>query len=197
MLEKGYRKRYDYRQTETSPCQQAKGSRLKFLTGYQNLTDAKETPGVLVMKEDTEQLDEVVVTALGIKRSQKALSYNVQEVKNDVLTKVKDANFVNSLSGKVAGVSIQRSASAGGWRYPRRDAWKQVYQGDNNVLYVIDGVPMAIRPIVRATVRASAQDARRVKVLPASTLKILKVCRVLTVPRLLHSTEPMRPTVSS
>ena len=58
--------------------------------GYQNLTvSAKETLGVLVMKEDTEQLDEVVVTALGIKRSQKALSYNVQEVKNDVLTKVK------------------------------------------------------------------------------------------------------------
>ena len=79
--------------------------------GYQNLTvSAKETLGVLVMKEDTEQLDEVVVTALGIKRSQKALSYNVQEVKNDVLTKVKDANFVNSLNGKVAGVSIQRSA---------------------------------------------------------------------------------------
>ena len=43
--------------------------------------------------------------------SMKALSYNVQEVKNDVLTKVKDANFVNSLNGKLAGVSIQRSAS--------------------------------------------------------------------------------------
>ena len=50
-------------------------------------------------------------TALGIKRSQKALSYNVQEIKNDALTTVKDANFMNSLNGKVAGVNIQRSAS--------------------------------------------------------------------------------------
>ena len=94
------------------------------------------------MKEDTEQLDEVVVTALGIKRSQKALSYNVQEVKNDVLTKVKDANFVNSLNGKVAGVSIQRSASGvgGGTRVVMRG--NKSIKGDNNVLYVIDGVPM-------------------------------------------------------
>ena len=107
--------------------------------GYQNLTvSAKETLGVLVMKEDTEQLDEVVVTALGIKRSQKALSYNVQEVKNDVLTKVKDANFVNSLNGKVAGVSIQRSASGvgGGTRVVMRG--NKSIKGDNNVLYVID-----------------------------------------------------------
>ena len=53
----------------------------------------------------------------------------MQEVKNDVLTKVKDANFVNSLNGKVAGVSIQRSASGvgGGTRVVMRG--KQVYQG--------------------------------------------------------------------
>ena len=52
------------------------------------------------MGEDTQKLDEVVVTALGIKRSEKALSYNVQKVNNDALTSVKDANFVNSLNGK-------------------------------------------------------------------------------------------------
>ena len=62
------------------------------------------------MGEDTQTLDEVVVTALGIKRSEKALSYNVQQVKGDDLTAVKDANFMNSLNGKVAGVNIQRSA---------------------------------------------------------------------------------------
>lgn len=111
--------------------------------GYQSLTvNAKESLGVLVMKEDTELLDEVVVTALGIKRSQKALSYNVQEVKNDALTKVKDANFVNSLNGKIAGVSIQRSASGvgGGTRVVMRG--NKSIKGDNNVLYVVDGVPL-------------------------------------------------------
>ena len=55
----------------------------------------------VVMKQDTEVLDEVVVTALGIKRAEKALSYNVQQVKGDALTTVKDANFVNSLNGNV------------------------------------------------------------------------------------------------
>lgn len=51
----------------------------------------------VVMKQDTEVLDEVVVTALGIKRAEKALSYSVQQIKSDELTTVKDANFVNSL----------------------------------------------------------------------------------------------------
>ena len=68
----------------------------------------------VVMKQDTEVLDEVVVTALGIKRAEKALSYNVQQVKGDALTTVKDANFVNSLNGKIAGVSINKSASGVG-----------------------------------------------------------------------------------
>lgn len=63
---------------------------------------------------DSELLDEVVVTALGIKRSQKALSYNVQELKSESLNTVKDANFMNSLSGKVAGVNITKSSGGVG-----------------------------------------------------------------------------------
>ncbi len=97
----------------------------------------------VVMQESQEMLEAVVVTALGIKRSQKALSYNVQEMKGDVLTSVKDANFMNSLSGKVAGVNIQRSSSGvgGGTRVVMRG--NKSISGDNNVLYVIDGVPVA------------------------------------------------------
>ena len=83
--------------------------------GYKTLSLAvKPDMGRIVMREDTEVLDEVVVTALGIKRSEKALSYNVQKVDNEAITAVKDANFVNSLNGKVAGVNIQRSASGVG-----------------------------------------------------------------------------------
>ena len=88
------------------------------------------------------QLETVVVTALGIKRSQKALSYNVQEVKNDALTTVKDANFMNSLNGKVAGVNIQRSASGVGGATRVVMRGNKSISGDNNVLYVIDGVPI-------------------------------------------------------
>ena len=90
----------------------------------------------------TEFLDEVVVTALGIKREEKTLSYNVQSVKSEELTAVKDANFVNSLVGKVAGVTINSGASGPG------SATRVVMRGmksiekSNTVLYVIDGIPM-------------------------------------------------------
>ena len=94
------------------------------------------------MGEDTQKLDEVVVTALGIKRSEKALSYNVQKVNNDALTSVKDANFVNSLNGKVAGVNIQRSASGVGGSTRVTMRGNKSISGDNNVLYVVDGVPI-------------------------------------------------------
>ena len=63
------------------------------------------------MASDNEMLEEVVVTALGIKKEAKALSYNVQEVSASEIIGVKDANFVNSLSGKIAGVSINTSSS--------------------------------------------------------------------------------------
>lgn len=95
-----------------------------------------------VMNEDAQALDEVVVTALGIKRSQKALSYNVQEIKGDEITTVKNANFMNSLSGKVAGVNINASTSGvgGATRVVMRGT--KSISSDNNALYVIDGVPI-------------------------------------------------------
>lgn len=97
---------------------------------------------ITLITEETVMTDVVVTTALGIKRSSKALTYNVQEVKNDEVTKVRDANFVNSLAGKVAGVTINTSSSGigGGTRVIMRGT-KSLF-GNNNALYVIDGVPM-------------------------------------------------------
>ncbi len=96
----------------------------------------------IVLKQDTEVLEEVVVTALGIKRAEKALSYNVQQIKGDALTTVKDANFVNSLNGKIAGVTINKSATGvgGATRVVMRGA--KSIEGDNNALYVVDGIPL-------------------------------------------------------
>ena len=111
--------------------------------GYKTLLiSAKSVTNKIVMAEDTEVLDEVVVTALGIKRSEKALSYNVQEIGNEALTTVKDANFMNSLSGKVAGVNINASSSGmgGATRVVMRGP-KSISQS-NQALYVVDGVPL-------------------------------------------------------
>lgn len=93
------------------------------------------------MKADTETLEEVVVTALGIKRKSKALGYNLTEVKSDELTTVKDANFVNSLTGKVAGLQINSSGGIGGSTKVVMRGAKSISKS-NNVLYVIDGVPL-------------------------------------------------------
>ncbi len=96
----------------------------------------------IVLREDTQMLDAVVVTALGIKRQEKALSYNAQSVKSDELTRVKDANLINSLSGKIAGVTIQTSSSGVGGAAKVVMRGTKSIEGNNNALYVIDGIPM-------------------------------------------------------
>ncbi|MEH6704056.1 MAG: SusC/RagA family TonB-linked outer membrane protein [Galbibacter orientalis] len=95
----------------------------------------------VALEEDSQQLDAVIVTALGIEKEEKALTYAAQEVSGDELTKVKQTNPINSLSGKSAGVTITRSSSGLG------GAAKVVLRGNsstsnNDPLYVIDGVPM-------------------------------------------------------
>lgn len=96
----------------------------------------------ITMMDDTQVIDEVVVTALGIKRSEKALSYNVTQVDAESALAVKDANFINSLNGKVAGLNINSSSFGIG------GASKVVMRGSrgieqsSNALYVIDGIPM-------------------------------------------------------
>ena len=94
------------------------------------------------LADDSIMMEGTVVTALGIKRSEKALSYNVQEIKADDLVSNKDANFINSLNGKVAGLNINASSSGvGGATKVIMRGQKSISQS-SNALYVIDGVPM-------------------------------------------------------
>lgn len=94
------------------------------------------------LKKQATEIEQVVVTALGITRKSKALTYNVQEVKSEEINRVKDANFINSLNGKVAGVTINSSAGgiAGSSRVVMRGS-KSLF-GNNNALYVVDGIPL-------------------------------------------------------
>lgn len=121
------------------------GSILSFTyVGYTPQTVRITEKNVYTVKlmSDTKQLNEVVVTALGIKREQKALSYNVQQVKADAISGIKDANFINSLNGKVAGVNINSSSSGvGGASKVVMRGTKSIEQS-SNALYVIDGIPM-------------------------------------------------------
>lgn len=96
----------------------------------------------VIMQDDAIVMEATVVTALGIKRSEKALSYNVQQVDASALNLNKDANFINSLNGKVAGLNINASSSGvGGATKVVMRGTKSISQS-SNALYVIDGVPM-------------------------------------------------------
>ena len=96
----------------------------------------------VTLEDDSIMMEGTVVTALGIRRAEKALSYNVQEVKSDELLANKDANFVNSLNGKVAGLVINASSSGVGGASKVVMRGQKSIEQSSNALYVIDGVPM-------------------------------------------------------
>ena len=95
----------------------------------------------VTMESELVGLDEVVVTALGISRDKKSLGYATQEVKGDVISNVKTSNFMNNLSGKVSGVQIQRNQNMGGSTNVIVRGSKSLINS-NQVLYVVDGVPI-------------------------------------------------------
>ncbi|MCD6544236.1 MAG: SusC/RagA family TonB-linked outer membrane protein [Flavobacteriaceae bacterium] len=96
----------------------------------------------VILSEDAESLDEVVVTALGIKRESKALGYSLTEVKGDEMNQVKTSSAINSLQGRVAGVNISTSSTgaSGSSRVIIRGA--SSLTGNNQPLYVVDGIPI-------------------------------------------------------
>ena len=112
--------------------------------GYEpvDVTVGSRTDFRITLRDSAVAVENVVVTALGIKRQEKALSYNVQQVKSEELTTVKDANFMNSLVGKVAGVQINSGASGPGASARVVMRGEKSIEKGNNVLYVIDGIPM-------------------------------------------------------
>lgn len=101
----------------------------------------KPTLEITLQSADT-RMDEVVVTALGIQKEARSLSYHVQQIGADEVTKVPDANFINSLSGKIAGVTINSASSGVGSASRVVMRGTKSISGSNNALYVIDGVPM-------------------------------------------------------
>lgn len=92
---------------------------------------------------DAKQLDELVVTALGIEREASTLTYAQQTVDGDEITKARDINFLNSLSGRTAGVQIKKSASGPGGSTRVILRGDKSLTGDSQPLFVIDGIPMA------------------------------------------------------
>ena len=94
------------------------------------------------MAQDVQQLSEVVVTALGIERNKNELPYAAQEVRGDEVTRNRQTNFVNALSGKIAGVDIKAANTMGGSTNVIIRGYKSIL-GNNQALFVIDGIPVS------------------------------------------------------
>ena len=107
----------------------------------QEIAVAGQTIINVVMEVEALEVDEVVVTALGISREKKSLGYAAQEVKGDAVSTVKTDNLINNLSGKIAGVSIKVNGNMGGSTNVVIRGSKSLYQS-NQALFVIDGVPV-------------------------------------------------------
>ncbi|WP_271782504.1 TonB-dependent receptor plug domain-containing protein [Aquimarina algiphila] len=106
------------------------------------ITVGSDTVINVQLEADTEQLDDVVVTALGIQKSRKSLTYAAQDINAAELSKVKQTNPVNSLSGKISGVVVNRSSSGVGGSV-KVTLRGNSSLGNNQPLYVVDGIPLS------------------------------------------------------
>ena len=106
----------------------------KFTVGTQTIINVTMAEGVA--------LSEIVVTALGISREKKSLTYAAQTIQGGQLTQVRDANFANTLQGKVAGLVVTNASSGVGGATRVNLRGNRSIQSSNNALFVIDGVPV-------------------------------------------------------
>ena len=99
----------------------------------------------VTLEEGGEVLDEIVVTAFGIKREEKALGYSVQSIKGDAMTEARESNLTNAISGKIAGVQVTGTSGSVGASSRIVLRGNSSITGNNEPLYVVDGVPISNR----------------------------------------------------
>ncbi|MDW7692285.1 SusC/RagA family TonB-linked outer membrane protein [Flammeovirgaceae bacterium SG7u.111] len=124
----------------------------------QEVEISSQTSINVILLEDVEQLDEVIVTALGIEREKKALGYAVQEVQGEDLTEARESNLVNSLAGRVAGVHITNGSNGVGATSRITIRGESSLAGDNQPLFVVDGIPINNSTDARTTSKNIASN---------------------------------------
>ena len=97
----------------------------------------------ICLKESIQLLDHVIVTALGLEKKESSLAYAVQKVRGGELNRVKEVNMITALAGKAAGVQVSKNSSGMGGSAKVSIRGVRSVAGDNQPLYVIDGVPMS------------------------------------------------------
>lgn len=107
----------------------------------------------ITLSSSMQQLDDVVVTAYGVEQSLNELPYSAQQVDGDIVSENRSDNFMTSLSGRVAGLKVSQTNGMGGSTNIVMRGYKSI-SGDNQVLFVVDGVPYANQEFNDASVEA-------------------------------------------
>lgn len=130
-------------------------------------------PISIILQSSDNALDEVVVTALGISRQKKSLGYAVQELKGQDLAEAKESNLVNALAGKIAGVRVTNSqGSMGSSRVVIRG--ETSIAGNNQPLFVIDGIPVDNSQLNSAGARDYANTISDINPEDIESMSVLK-----------------------
>ncbi|MFD2513737.1 SusC/RagA family TonB-linked outer membrane protein [Pontibacter locisalis] len=125
---------------------------------------------------DTKQLSEVVVTAFGVEREQKALSYSVQQIEGDKLNRANQPNVTNAIQGKVAGVIVRQSSGLPGSSATITIRGNRSFTGNNQPLYVIDGMPIESNASFATGVSGTDASSRALDINPndIESISVLK-----------------------
>src|SRR5690554_4497299 len=108
----------------------------------QTVTIGNRSEVNVILQPDVRELSEVVITALGVERNRNELAYSAQEVDGEQITRTRTPNFVDALSGKVAGLDIKTNNTMGGSTNVIIRGYKSI-TGNNQALFVVDGVPVS------------------------------------------------------
>lgn len=153
---------------------------------YIGLTTEERTVGArsvldVEMVPDLQELSEIVVTAMGLEKEKRSLNYATQNVESKDITQSQQPSFVNSLQGKVAGLSIRQSSGMPGSSSLMTIRGSSVLSGNNQPLMVVDGLPVESRSVFTDNItedRVSSSDAtsRSLDINPADieSIEVLK-----------------------
>jgi len=142
----------------------------------QEITVAGQSYINVIMKSESQSLDEVVVTALGIKREKKTLTYNVQEMESEDIVRSKQDNFVNALQGNISGVQITSTGGAPGSSTEIILRGATSVDGNNQPLFIVDGIAISNESVSGTTNRAAdinPDDIENISVLKGAAASAL------------------------
>lgn len=133
------------------------------------------------MEPDMQELEEIVITAMGLEKEKRSLNYATQNVENKVITQSQQPNLANALQGKIAGLSVRQSSGMPGASTLMTIRGSSVLSGNNQPLMVVDGLPLESGPVFTDVVtedRVSSSDAssRSLDINPADieSIEVLK-----------------------